>query len=957
MQTFLDHVAEYVLKTYPGKVSELCVVFPNRRAGLFFKAALARRMDKPFWSPEIFSIEDLIVKLADVEMIDPIAQLFELYEVYRSFEKGKAESFDQFTKWGQILLSDFNDIDSYLVNANDLFGNLRNIKELESWSLLGPDLTPFQQDYLHFWESTGKYYTEFTEGLLKSRRAYQGLAYRIVSEQVGEKIKQHNWHKIIFAGFNALNSAEENIFRELISLGKAETLWDADSYYVNDKIQEAGRFLRRHKETDLFKFNSKNEFQWIGNDLIADKKRITVTGVSKNIGQAKLAGQLIGDFLKSNPQTNLTQTAIVLADENLLFPVLHSLPYQVSNVNVTMGYPLKNTPISGFSELLFQLHENARRFNRKGQFYHHDVINLLNHSYSKLLLDRSSESVTQQLVNYLQQKNIVFCSLKTFEPVIGGSTSDKMPLLNLIFNKWSAVGSIFDCLYSLIDSLKEQSVEQWNKKYNSETTRTNLELEYLFAYSKIIKRIKSLSESYSAIADIKIFHGLLKQLIHTTNLSFYGEPLSGLQVMGVLETRTLDFENIILLSVNESLLPSGKTQNSFIPFDVKRVFGLPTYSEKDSIFAYHFYRLLQRAKNIHIMYNTESDNLGGGEKSRFLTQLLYEFPQVNKESTINEQLLEVTIQQQPGELPITIGKTDDILEVIHKKGEDGFSPSLLNIYRNCSLRFYFHLVGQLKETDEVEETIGADTLGNVIHQTLEEFYRPIVGKALTGNDLKEMKGQLEQKLKLNFESYYPAEDLAYGKNLLTLKVANKFIQGFLDKEIEMVSELSKQKATLAISQLEQAFESNITVGGKVVKTKGKIDRVDVLNHTLRIIDYKTGRTEDKELNMKGWGLLKHDLSLNKSFQLLMYAWLYRKNNADKNPNRIQSGIISFRQLSAGLKAVKVVDSNEITTEHLHEFEKVLKSILEEIYDPAVSFSKTADKAVCEYCDFKTICSR
>lgn len=957
MQTFLDHVAEYVIKTYPDRFSELCVVFPNRRAGLFFKAALARRMDKPFWSPEIFSIEDLIVKLADVEMIDPIAQLFELYEVYRDFEKEKAESFDQFTKWGQILLSDFNDIDSYLVNAKDLFGNLRNIKELESWSLLGPDITPFQQDYLHFWESTGKYYTEFTERLLKNRRAYQGLAYRIVAEQAAEKIKQHPWHKIIFAGFNALNAAEEKFFRELISLGKAETLWDTDSYYMDDKIQEAGRFLRRHKEKDHFKINSKEEFQWMGNDLIADQKRITVTGVSKNVGQAKFAGQLISDFLKSNPQTNLTQTAIVLADENLLFPVLHSLPEEVSNVNVTMGYPLKNTPISGFSELLFQLHENARRFNRKGQFYHHDVINLLNHPYAKLLLDTSSESVTQRLVNYLQQKNIVFCTLKTFDPVISESVSDKAPLLNMFFNRWSTVELIFDCLYSLIDSLKERSVEQWNKKYNSDTTRTNLELEYLFAYSKIIKRIKSLSESYSAIENIKIFRGLLKQLIHTTNLSFYGEPVSGLQVMGVLETRTLDFENIILLSANEGLLPSGKAQNSFIPFDVRRVFGLPTYSEKDSIFAYHFYRLLQRAKSIHIMYNTESDNLGGGEKSRFLTQLLYEFPQVNKESTINEQLLEVSIQQQPGEMPIAIRKTDDILDVIYKKGEEGFSPSLLNVYRNCSLKFYFHLVGQLKETDEVEETIGADTLGNVIHQTLEEFYKPIVGRALTGNDLKEMKGQLEQKLKLNFEAYYPAEDLAYGKNLLTLKVTNKFIQGFLDKEIEIVMELSKQKATLIISQLERTFESKITVGNKVVNTKGKIDRVDVFDKTLRIIDYKTGRTEDKELNLKGWGLLGHDLSLNKSFQLLMYAWLYHKSNTGKNSNGVQSGIISFRQLSAGLKTVKIVDSDNIKPEHLQEFEKVLKSILEEIYDPAVSFSKTTDKAVCEYCDFKTICNR
>lgn len=955
MQTFLDHVAEYVLKTYPDKLSELCIVFPNRRAGLFFKAALARRSDKPFWSPEIFSIEDLIIKLSGVEMIDPIAQLFELYEVYKSNEKEKAESFDEFSKWGQILLADFNDVDSYLVDAKNLFGNLKNVKELENWTLSGDTLTPFQQDYLHFWESTGKYYEQFTEKLLKSKRAYQGLAYRIVAEQVGEKIKQHNCHKIIFAGFNALNVAEEKIFRELIGLGKAETVWDADSYYVDDKMQEAGRFLRKHKETDLFRINKENKFQWIGNDLTTDQKKITVTGVSKNIGQAKLSGQLIAEFLKENPQTNLTQTAIVLADENLLFPVLHSLPDQVSNVNATMGYPLKNTPISSFSELLFQLHENAGRLNRKGQFYHHDVINLLTHPYAKLLLDGSDEFITQKLVNYLQQKNIVFCTLKTFEPVLSKSVSNKSELLNIFFNKWENINSIFDCLYTLIDVLKDLSSEQWNKKYNSDVTKTNLELEYLFAYSKIIKRIKSLSESYSAITDMKTFHGLLKQLIRTTNLSFYGEPVSGLQVMGVLETRTLDFENIILLSVNEGLLPSGKTQNSFIPFDVKRVFGLPTYSEKDSIFAYHFYRLLQRAKNIHIIYNTEADNLGGGEKSRFLTQLLYEFPQVNKASIINEQLLQVNIEQYVDEMPITIKKTADILEAINKKGEEGFSPSLLNIYRNCSLRFYFHLIGKLKEAEEVEETIEAHTLGDVIHKTLEEFYKPIVGKALTEADLKVMKKQTEPKLKQNFEFYYPAEDLTYGKNLLTLKVANKFVQDFLDKEIETIKELSEENKKLIIEQLEQNFESTISIANKTVKTAGRIDRVDLLGGMSRMIDYKTGRTEDKELKVKEWDLLKHDLTLNKSFQLLIYAWLYRKNNTDKS--LIQSGIISFRQLSAGLKTVKIIDSDLISAQHLQDFETRLKSILGEIYDANIPFNKTADKAVCEYCDFKTICSR
>ena len=956
MQTFLDHVAEYSLKNYPDNLSELCIVFPNRRASLFFKAALARQSKQAFWAPEIYSIEDFIIKLTELEMIDPIAQLFELYEVHREIEKEKAESFDEFARWGQILLSDFNEIDSYLVDPVNLFSNLKNIKELDNWSLGESELTSFQQEYLRFWESIGTYYQLFVEKLLKHRQAYQGLAYRIVAAKALENVQHHNWHKIIFAGFNALNAAEEKIFRELINVGRAEILWDADSYYTDNKIQEAGRFLRKHMGTELFKSNTEKKFQWIGDNLSTDKKQITVTGVSKNVGQAKLAGQLLSDFLIANPQTNLTQTAIVLADENLLFPVLHSLPDAVSGVNVTMGYPLKNTAIAGFSELVFQLHENALRMNRQGKFYHQDVINLMSHPYSKTLLDTNSDSLTPQIINYLQKKNIIFCTLNTFESILSKSTEDKKNILHIFFTKWITVDAIFDCLYSLVDNFRLKLNASWKQKQNPDPTSANLELEYLFAYSKIVKRIKSLTETYSAVTTIKTFRSLLNQLIRSTNLTFYGEPVSGLQVMGMLETRTLDFENIILLSANEGVLPSGKTHNSFIPFDVKRVFGLPTYSEKDSIFAYHFYRLLQRAKTVHIMYNSETDNLGGGEKSRFLTQLLYEFTQVNKVSTIKEQLLEVNISQHPEEAIISISKTQDILDAIYVKGIDGFSPSLLNVYRNCSLRFYFHLIAGLRDEKEVEETIGADTLGNVIHDTLEELYKPFVNQLLVEKDLKEMQKVTEEKLMKNFRKHYDAEDLGLGKNLLTLKVANKFLFNFLDKELETIRKAGSGNTALVIQQLERSFESMITIGTNAVKTKGKIDRIDTLHSLTRIIDYKTGKAEDKELKLTEWETLQHSVNLNKSFQLLMYAWLFAKNNPNHS-RPIVSGIISFRELNAGLKTVKILGSEILTNEYLQQFELVLKAILQEIYDPLVPFTKTADHKACEYCDFQTICNR
>ncbi|MCC6691503.1 MAG: PD-(D/E)XK nuclease family protein, partial [Bacteroidia bacterium] len=867
MQSFLDRVAEYITGNYTNKLSELCIVFPNRRAGLFFKTSLARLSDKPFWAPEIYSIEDFIAKISGIEIIDPIAQLFELYEAYKNVEKEKAEPFDTFSQWAQILLADFNEIDSGLVNAQNLFSNLKNIKELESWNVDTADLTTFQREYLHFWKSMGNYYNEFNRKLEKEKKAYQGLAYKLVTASTTEKINEFSWHKIIFAGFNALTAAEEKIIHNLLVAGKAETLWDADTYYLDNKIQEAGRFLRKHSIVDWNKMNPENKFHWVNNDLSVSSKKITVTGVSKNIGQARFAGQLVQELLDKNPTPNLTHTAIVLADENLLFPVLHSLPAAVQNVNVTMGYPLKNTPIAGFNELLFQLHENSNKLNKEGLFYHQDIINLLRHPYTKMLLDTKAEAITETIINYLHEKNSVFCSLKIIETI----NIKQSEALQILLSEWKNTSTVFSCLHQLINLLKLFFSTQ--KEKDEDDRKANFDLEYLFSYSKIITRLQSLSENYSSLTEIKMLRSLLLQLIRSTNLSFYGEPVTGLQIMGLLETRTLDFENIILLSANEGLLPAGKSQNSFIAHDIKRVFGLPTHVEKDSIFAYHFYRLLQRANNIHILYNTETDELGRGEKSRFVSQLLHEFTLINKTSTITEQLLETSISRSTLASEITIVKTPDILDKLSKKASDGFSPSLLNMFRNCPLKFYFHFIAGLRETDEVEEDIGADTLGNVIHQTLEELYRPLIGKTLSQIDLQGMKEIAEDKLKEKFKKYFPESDLNHGKNLLTLKVACKFISDFFTNEMDEVQHLTKRNRQLIIEQLEQEYTAEINVGNKTIKLKGKTDRVDTNGIVTRIIDYKTGRADDKELKIKNWDELKIDIKLNKSFQLLMYAWL------------------------------------------------------------------------------------
>lgn len=957
MQSFLEKTVKHLYEKYGDDISELCIVLPNRRAGLFLKTHLANNLKKTFWSPEIYATEDFVALLAELEIADSTTLLFELYETVRNVSKNDAESFDEFSKWGQILLSDLNEIDRYLVDGTQLFGNLKDIKELEAWSLNSEEgLTDFQKQYLSFWRSLGAYYFDFNKRLLDKHLAYQGLAYKIVASTIEERINKHPWKKIIFAGFNALNKAEEQIIEKLLDLGKAEIIWDTDSYYINDTRQEAGKFIRKYDNYGNFKKTPDKNIVFEENLLSTQDKHITIIGAAKNVAQAKVAGHLVAEFHKQN--ISLQNTALVLADENLLFPVLHSLPENIEDINVTMGYPLKNTPIAGYFDLVFSLHLNAIKLSQgkeKYSFYHKDLLKLLSHPYSNILIfDKAQYNTVKPVIKAIQDRNIVFAAFSTLEKIITEKQTDTFEILKPIFIHWQTPADAISCVHYLIDTLKNSIVAQQS---NAAKNNASLELEYLFAFTKIIKRIQALMQDYpGSIGDLKSLQNILKQIVRSTTLPFYGEPLMGLQVMGMLETRTLDFENIILLSCNEDILPSGKTMNSFIPFELKRYFGLPTYNDKDAIFAYHFYRLLQRAKNIYLLYNTESDALGSGEKSRFITQLIHELPKVNKKVVIEERLVNIPVDVDNTGNVISIQKTSTILDKLNAKAAYGFSPSLLNKYRNCSLQFYFQAIAGLKEADEVEETIGADTLGNVIHEVLEILYQPFIDKKINAADILNMKKQVEILTITTFEKEYSKTEISYGKNLLTIKVALKFLNNFLDSEIKAINKNEKEGKPLIIKTLEQQLETYLTIGNQLIKLHGKADRIDSVGKLTRIIDYKTGIAENKELKLEEWSDIRTDSSLAKSFQLLMYAWMFQKMNPAIQDNMV-SGIITFRELSAGLKPVKINNNDLLSVSVLKKFEEQLENILSEIFNPEIEFKQTADINNCEYCTFKGICNR
>ena len=963
MTRFLEKTADYLCKNYGDKISDLCIVMPNRRAGLFLQKYLGNSIGKTIWSPAIFSIEDFLINLSGLRICDPTQVLFELYEIHKVLEGKNAQPFDEFTSWAQQLLGDFNEIDSYLVDTKDLFSFLNEAKALSVWNLDNKPLTDFEKQYLRFFNSLYTYHKQLGVRLLSSNLAYPGLLFRKTAEQIGSLREKITWEKIIFAGFNAITKAEEVIIDSLVSHGKTEMLWDADVYYMEDEKQEAGFFLR------MWKRKWKNQpFNWIEKDFAASSAKIRVIGVPYNVGQAKLCGELLSQELLKDHRAE--DTAVVMMDEQVLLPVLNSLPPVVKELNITMGLPLRQTPVYDLFDTIFRMHENTSRFERSGsagkeKFYYRDILKVLQHPYAARMsgtLLKGNAFILEDLVADIRAGSRVFLGKEELIQSGTGIFSGSLGFLEPVFDSWQDPVKTIESLRKIIAHLRDGFLSGEEEK---ESRSTQIEVEFLYAFSRIIFRLSTLIEKYDAIKNLKVFHSLFNQLAGFTSLPFYGEPLRGLQMMGMLETRTLDFDNLILLSVNEDLIPSGKTTQSFIPFDIRRHFRLPTYQHKNAIYAYHFYRLIQRAKQVYLLYNTESDELGGGEKSRFVKQILHELRTYNPNISIEEEIL-VTSPLKTASFPVLqVPKTGDVLEKLMKKAETGFSPTSLNNYIQCSLKFYLQDLLGLREDKEVEETIDSQVLGLAIHETLEKLYRPYQDLVLTEEDIDKMFPLYQATLDHAFKKKFKGSDVAYGKNLLLVRVASILVKKFLEKEKELVVNLRKEGTAPIVSYLEKPLAGRIEIGfgDKIldVKLKGFVDRIDKIGEEWRIIDYKSGSVSPSALKFEDWNELKEDSDLAKILQLYTYAYLFRHGRSEKVIN-IRAGIISLKKLNEGFMQVPSLSSSEkneslIGEEDLAAFEKILKEILAEVYDLSIPFIQTEDVKRCENCDFVNLCDR
>ncbi len=904
--TFLQQIAQVILNEYSDKLSDTIIILPNRRAKVFLIDALKQQASKTIFSPEIISIEDFVQDLAGIRSIDSVELLFEFYTIYLEITDKDKEPFETFANWAKTLLQDFNEIDRFLLEPDKVLKYLENIKEIEHWSVDVDKRTDLIDKYLIFWKKLPLYYHSLYQYLLEKGIGYQGLIYREAVRNLNhfsDTIKDKNY---IFAGFNALNQAEEKIVQHLLALDKAKIYWDIDEVFLRDKYHDTGLFQRRFQSE--WPYYKTNPYEWITTDY-QQEKNIQVIGTPKSIGQAKIVGDIIEKHSNEN-NGQLQNVAVVLGEESLLLPILYSLPSNVDALNITMGFSSKNNPAQLLMAKLFKMHTNALSRNASSYvLYYKDVLDILTHPLMEPFVNAS------ELVNRINQNNYTFILQKKILELHPNGNE----LFQLLFQKWDTnsvtVLENFSRILLLIKSNLSRDNEE-EKIINA----------FVYSIFKVINQLISYFSSHENIDNIDTLYAIYKQVIDVAEVSFEGEPLNGLQIMGVLESRVLDFETVIITSVNEGKFPAGKSMNSFIPYDVKRELGLPTFKEKDAIYTYHFYHLLQRAKNVYLLYNSDSEGLDAGEKSRFITQLEVEKqPKHNLSFQIyNADVPDIAHQ------PIIVPKSERVMQRLKEIAEKGFSPSSLTAYIRNPIQFYFQRILRISETDEVEENIAINTLGTIIHGALEELYKPLIGKVLIENDIKICIKNIDEEVLKQFKKEYKEGDIKKGRNLLAYEVAKRNVLNFLKTELEAIQKGDQIQIIALESKLERVLEHpNLPFP---VKIAGNVDRIENRNGRIRIIDYKTGKVEKGSVTLKFWKGLTEDISSDKIIQILAYAFMYEPQS---NGLEMEAGIISFKNLKSGFlpfnykvdKEVIEVISPEIMSNYLEEIVVLLNEIL------------------------------
>ena len=950
MQPFLQLVAHDLYTKIGNDLSRTVLVFPNKRANLFFNEYLAEESDQPIWSPAAMSISDLLQKLSVQKAGDPIRLVCELYKVFKE-ETGSRETLDDFYFWGELLISDFDDVDKNMVDADKLFSNLQDLKNLmDDYEFLDEEQeeairqffqnfsierrTELKEKFISLWDKLGIIYHRYRENLAELGIAYEGMLYRNVIEQLDtDRLK---YDKYVFVGFNVLNKVEKEFFQKLQKAGKAMFYWDYDLFYTQRiSKHEAGEFIKRN----LIDFP--NELPESYFDIFRKPKKIRYISASTENAQARFL------FSQTAQMGSEKENAIVLCNEALLLPVLHSIPQDVQNVNITMGFPLAQTPVYSFINAAMELQTNGYRPDT-GRFTYEAVSKILKHPYTRQLSDHAT-----RLERKLTKTN-------RFYPL--PSELKKDDFLTILFTPQSNIRELCDYLLRLIKSISIL----YRKEGEYDDIFNQLYRESIFQSHLKINRLYSLIESGELSVRTDTLKRLITKVLTASNIPFHGEPAIGLQIMGVLETRNLDFRNLIMLSLNEGQLPKAGGESSFIPYNLRKAFGMTTIEHKNAVYAYYFYRLIQRAENITLLYNTSSDGLNRGEESRFMLQLLVEGPH-----EITREYLEAG-QSPQNMLEIQIEKTPEILRRLYRAYDIAqpesviLSPSALNTYLDCRLRFYYRYVAGLKTPDEVSAEIDSALFGTIFHLSAQLAYTDLTanGKMIQREDLErllrneiKLQGYVDQAFKQELFKVAPEEKPEYnGVQLINSKVIVSYLKQLLRNDL--------QYTPFEMVAMEKKVSEKITIqtalGPLTLRLGGTIDRMDAKEGTLRIVDYKTGGSPKIPANIEQL-FTPSETRPNYIFQTFLYAAIMSR----KQPLMVAPALLYIHR-AASESYSPVIEMGEPRKPKIpvnnfaffeDEFRERLQALLEEIFDEKEPFTQTEDIKKCAYCDFKAICKR
>ena len=959
MESFLKLVAADLYKHTEGNLAHTAVVFPNKRAGLFFNEYLAQESESPIWSPAYVSISELFRSLSPWEVGDPVKLVCELYKIFRR-ETQSTETLDDFYFWGEMLISDFDDADKNRVDTDKLFSNLQDLRNImDDYTFIDDEQeeairqffqnfsierrTALKERFISLWDVLGNIYKGFRESLASQNIAYEGMMYRHVIEHLD--VDKLPYEKYVFVGFNVLNKVEHTLFTQLKDAGKAVFYWDYDEFYMKENRQavthEAGEFIRRN----LRDFPSPLSGELFKN--LSKPKEVHYIASSTENAQARYLPQ----WIRNNLTTPEKETAVVLCNEALLQPVLHSLPAEVKHVNITMGFPLSQTPVYSFLIALLELHTHGFNF-KSGRYTFQSVVTLLKHPYTRQLTGQA-----ELLEKELTRNN-------RFYPLPGELGKDEF--LTRLFTPLS--GNLNLCI-RLSETLQQvASIYQANTSGTEDTDAFNqLYRESLFKAYTTINRFRTLIEEDELTVQSETFRRLLVKVLSTTNIPFHGEPAIGMQVMGVLETRNLDFRHLVLLSVNEGQLPKSGGDSSFIPYNLRKAFGMTTIEHKIAVYAYYFYRLLQRAERITLIYNTSSDGLNRGEWSRFMLQFLIEWPH-----PITRQFLEAG-QSPQGTSSITVEKTPDVMRRmqslfdVRANPKAKFSPSALNYYLDCPLKFYYRYVAGLSAPDEVSAEIDSATFGSIFHYAAEHIYKDLTthGKVINKEALEtllrnevKLQDYVDTAFKKLFFNVPQNEKPEYnGVQLINSAVIARYLKQLLQNDLRYAP------FTFIASEMEVDEPIDIQTPKGVIKSRigGIIDRMDSKDGTLRIVDYKTGGDADTPPHVESLFIPDKKRS-NYVFQTFLYAAIMCR----KQPTmKIAPALLYIHRAATETyspviqmgESRKPKEAVEDFSKYEKEYRERLQGLLEEIFNPEKSFTQTEIIEKCTYCDFKALCKR